>query len=246
MDLNKTFDFLTEWCKTNNVMIMNGYTNDRGIKVLVYEDHTLEDFLEIAKKQEVKLFILTKHEFEFKSEIEEYLGEDFEIKEQSNLNDFREYDGLTHIYLLSWIKNGGIFQFIQQAEWYEQFDLLISDYKKEIDDKLNKKQLEIDRKTKKVAKAVATHPKYYNYHTRSYKIDQLIRKVVQEEGFEEDLLDSLFKIRRLAEEIFLKKFYKKANETFRKKVSDLKSEGKSKKEIVAKLDTTRGLVDKVI
>lgn len=206
----------------------------------VDSSQAVDIFLESGLFHGVKIFYYSEYVFDYE---QEQGKEDFNDWKEEELDVIKSFDGSPFFLRIFWLDNGSIISYSFFEKWYLEFRETI-ETKKHANDEGDRLYTETYKeKIQECAKKVASHHKFFAYHTRPRKIEELIKMAIRENGSDLSLIIEPFMVKSHAESIFNEKYAAEARESFRSHVLAHKARGKSKKEIIALLDATEGLVD---
>ncbi len=217
------------------------------------DDTNIEDFLNLGKKHEAKIFII--HKGVFKSqEILDELGIDeteSSVKVKNQIKNLKKYESRIEFLSLSWISESIIFEYASISDWVDEIDVIknkIIDANSDEDigySRLKEKSLP-QAKVKEIGKLVAKHPDFFTNQYNQERLGTILSEVLEQKEIKENTLGYFDRsvIQSEARAYFDKYLIKEKEKEMIEKIAELKSEGLPKVAIRSKLGITEGMLNK--
>lgn len=255
-DLNTLIEKANRWCEENSVIPIKGAVLNRKYSVEVFVDEDLEIFLDLAKSNGVKHLVIESNHFildeHIKNKFDNYDSDDLAYDQvKSQLVKAAEFEGKVEYLSISWFKEGVSYSIIENADWIEiiETEILEIIQKIEIEKSTSRanRLLFSEKLQKRLAHAVASNQQYLMHCTRP----KLLDKIYWSEAYALDSTVSesdLFTVKRMiqskVERIFDRQFRGEAENILATKIREM-AENSTKKEILARLDITESLYERL-
>jgi hypothetical protein len=256
-EIEKTELSVTEWCKNNQITILEGeLKNETNVFQLDIGNNVL-DFLELGKSNNINIIVTHKKHFSFDDYswgiLKKVRSSDDELRLliESELAKLPKYEDKICWLTIYWTKEGVIYKSSQQASWIPRFqkkiETIISDYQEQV---LKRKQSRFPHSLEireELTKALASHEDYLRFSSRSKELDALMKNLMIALDIEiTDFNLSAAKkiIKPEAYWLFVSEYSQKAIDKLNMQIKAMHKKGYNKSETIAKLNITEGLYNK--
>jgi hypothetical protein len=166
------------------------------------------------------------------------------------LRNYNKYNNEIFIVSIEWQKERFSYLFEQYVAFYEEFVDQVEALKVEQEGihlanqspSLPKKDYDL------LIETIAASDEYFKNHTQpGMKLDRVIHSIIENETEidPEKYHIPMYRLKRDVELVFNKKYYKKKARETSKHIKAMKKQGKTKKAIIAELEITEGMFDKL-
>jgi len=252
MKIKSIFDKLNKFGEKNNIDVFEGFVQGEGNTVVWTDDSKVEEFLNFLRKIGVKGVFYFILDFQFEEEFEDLEDEFIEGKGsrqvKSLISKLKNRNGDLKSINICGVSEGVSFEYFKSDETIvDQVDNLKTSLKEWRQKKYQEQFTKVNIQTRsKIAHQVASDYEYFRNITRPKNVDKILEKFLQ--GFDLSLNKLDFSTRRdirdRIESLFEKKYKPEHEKKLINMIREYKSQGMTKKEMVAKLKITQGILDK--
>lgn len=257
-DLEQQIVQTKQWSEKNSIIIINGFfsNENNSHELIINED--LNTFLKLGLTSGVSDIIITTDVFDKEMLIETEFNNEKAIDDSLRseilgiINQYEVYNNKVFYLRLGWVKNGFMYTYTDIAQWYVNLQEMIENASKDYEERIRienqDKLLYSKEKQSTLARIIAGDHRYLPYSTRGAYLNRLFTEEIQK--FDETLnLDEIELVtRRIKFEvnrIFESEFRKEAELGLSLKISNMLEQGFTKAKIMALLELTDGIYEKL-
>ncbi len=217
---------------------------------------SIEEFLNLGKKNEAKIFILHKSIFSVDSVLEE-IGIDEEesnSKTTTQIKKLKKYEGQVEFFSIVWMDSNVVFEYAGTADWLDDIE--------EIKTKINEaneedgnvplrfvKEKELPQsKVKELSKLVAEHPDFFINQAQynQGKLKSILSEILIHKEINENTIGYFDQSNILsgAKAYFDKNLLQDKEKEMTEKIEKMKEQGLSKIAIRSKLGISEGMLNR--
>lgn len=256
MNIEETIKKIEDWLQENNLDMLHGITEAKNSANVLCDANltSIEEFLNLGKKNGSKIFIMHRSIFESKYLLDE-LGVDeneSNAKVKSQIKSLKKYEGQPDFFSISWISENTLFEYAGTAEWAHEIDEIKNRIIEENDNEPNGYPRKIREKSlpqskiEEIAKLVAKHPDFFINQYNQDRIWTILSEILEQKEIKESVLGFFDKnrIQSEARSYFDKYLIKDKEKELIEKIAELKDQGLAKVAIRSKLGISPGMLNK--